>query len=377
MNKFTKNWVVNVIIISLLPVILVYLPFALKLHQFWVLPIKEAGMYNIIKNWDGPNYIVVAKSFYNPAIIKQFHYISQPPSYYTAHLPLFPLLIAALAPVFGWLYSGVVVNLIFGVFLNILFYLIAKKYTKHPLLLTTVFTVFPARFLSVRSVIAPETLLVFLMLLSFFLWEYKRYLGSALVGAIAVFAKVQALFLFPAYAGALIEGYLKRKLKFQLSQLFIILIPLSFVALCGVFYSITGDFLAFMHAQAKNGLSLSLPFSQFNYYNVWSNSNWLEDVAIYLVMLTFLCVSLWKHERREWFYFAVFYTAFLICLPHRDITRYSYPLVPLFLFRFSEFFTSKNFKWALLLAFPAIYLYTINFILINQAPIIDWTPFLH
>ena len=375
MNKFKTNWLVNVIIISLVPIILVYIPFALKLHSFWVLPIKEPGMYNIVKNWDGPNYIVVAKSFYEPSKIQNFKYITQPPSYYTAHLPLFPLLIAAIAPVFGWLYAGLIVNLVFGILLNVLFYIMAKKYTKHALLLTAVFTVFPARFLSIRSVIAPETLLVFLMLLSFYLWEKKRYFGAALSGSIAVFGKVQALFLFPAYAGALIEGYLKKQTKFKLSQWLIILIPVSFVLLCGLFFYITGDFLAFMHAQSNNGLALSLPFSQFNYSNVWSNTGWLEEVAIYIIMFMLLCVSLWKHERREWFYFAVFYSAFLICLPHRDITRYAYPLVPLFLFRFSDFFTSKNFKWALLLAFPAIYLYTVNFILTNQAPIIDWTPF--
>ena len=375
MNKYTKNWVVNVIIISLVPIILVYLPFALKMRSVGVVPIKEPGMYNIVKNWDGPNYIVVAKSFYEPSKINQFQYITQPPSYYTAHLPLFPLLIAAFAPVFGWLYSGVVVNILFGILLNLLFYTIAKRYTKHPLLLTAVFTIFPARFLSIRSVIAPETLLVFLMLLSFFLWEKKKYFGAAMAGAIAVFAKVQALFLFPAYAGALMEGYIKKQTKFKLQQWVIVLIPTSFVLLCGLFYYLTGDFLAFMNAQSKNGLALSIPFSQFNYSNVWSNTGWLEEVVIYISMFMLLCVSLWKHERREWFYFAVFYSAFLICLPHRDITRYAYPLVPLFLFQFSEFFTSKNMKWALLLAFPAIYLYSINFILTNQAPIIDWMPF--
>lgn len=375
MQKFFKYWLVNIIIISLAPIILVYLPFAFKLNSLGVIPIKEPGMYNIVKNWDGPNYIVVAKSFYEPSKISAFHYISQPPSYYTAHLPLFPLVIALLAPVFGWLYSGLVANLIFGILLNILFYIFAKRYSKHPLLLTAIFTVFPARFLSIRSVIAPETMLLFIMFLSFYLWEQKRYFGASMAGAFAVFAKVQALFLFPAYAGAYIEAYLNKQERFKFSQWFIVLIPASFVLLCGLFYYLTGDFLAFMHSQSKNGLAISLPFSQFNYSNVWSNTGWLEEVAIYIVMFMLLCVSLWKHERREWFYFAVFYSAFLICLPHRDITRYAYPLVPFFLFRFSDFFTSKNFKWALLLAFPAIYLYSINFILTNQAPIIDWSPF--
>lgn len=361
--------------ISILPLFLLYLPFILQQDSFFFLPIKEPGFYNVIRNWDGPNYILTAKSLYDTQLLESWGFLGLPATYYTAHLPLFPLLMNVIAPLTGWLYSGIIVSLGFGILLNILFYEVAKKYTKYPLFLTFVFMVFPARYLILRSVIAPETLLVFCMLLSLVLMEKGRVVSASIAGFFAVVAKFHALILFPVYAAVCIEKMWKEKKPFNLSYISILLIPTAFILICFFYFYRVGDFFAFFNAQKENELFVYFPFAQFNYANPWSNSGWLEDVVLYFFGMFLLVTSLWKTKQREWFYFALFYTLFLIIIPHRDITRYSFPLAPIFLLHFQSFFTSKTVRYALYALLPVIYFYSLNFMLTNQAPIVDWSIF--
>lgn len=372
---FTKE-VGFVFAISVLPVFAVYLPFLLGIRHFFFLDLKESGILQLVRNWDGPHYLVVAKSFYDPKIIKLVLFAPVDLKYYAAHFPLFPLFIRLFIPVFGWFYSGFVVNLLFGFLANVLFYNLAKKYTKFPLFLTFVFTVFPPRFWVVRSIISPETLMVFCILLSLWLWDNKNYFSSSLAGAAALLTKLQAGFLFPAYAAATVEQYFKEKKLPSLKTFWIFLIPAAFVALSGIFYLRYGDFMAFFHAESGNNLYMTFPFSQYNYMNTWTGTGWLEDVVFYTVAFMTLIVTLWKRKERVWFYFALFYTIFLIFIPQRDITRFSFQLAPLFLLTFEQFFTSKAFKYGLILSLPALYFYTLNFIMTNQASVADWNHFL-
>jgi hypothetical protein len=367
--------IIHLLLISLVPVFLIWLPFALKLKQFWFLPIEDPGMFNIIRNWDGPNYIVVAKTFYDLIEVGKYFILDYSAIYHTAHLPLYPVFIFLFSPIFGWLYSGVVVNLIFGVLLNILFYVTARKYTKHPMLLTFVFTVFPARFLILRGIIAPETMVVFFTLLSFYFWNKNQVLYAALAASLAFLTKVQAIFLFPAFAFAAWEKWRHDK-KDTLKYLWLLLIPLTVLGLCLFYYYRVGDFFAFLNAQKGNKLSLGLPFMQFNFSNPWVNTGYVEDIVFYIIGMFVLIFALKDTKERAWLYFTIFYSIFLLCIPQRDINRLTFPLLPIFLLQFEQFFTSKVFKWALICALPAIYLYTLNFVMTNQAPLADWTNFI-
>ncbi|MEO6508882.1 MAG: hypothetical protein ABIO02_02925 [Patescibacteria group bacterium] len=365
-----------ILAISVIPVFLVYLPFLLGIKQFIFLDLRESGMLQIVRNWDGPHYLVVAKSLYDQEIIKKLLFVSLDTKYYAAHFPLFPLFMLLFIPIFGWFYSGLVVNLIFGFLANLLFYNIAKKYTKYALFLTFVFTVFPPRFWVVRSIISPETLMVFTILLSLWLWDNKKYFSSSVAGALAILTKIQAGFLFPAFAAATVEQYVREKKLPSLRTLWMVLIPLAFVGLSVIFYFRFGDFMSFFHAEKHNNLFIAFPFSQFNYRNAWTGTGWLEDVVFYIVAFFVLIVTLYKRKERVWFYFALFYTIFLIFLPQRDITRFSFQLAPIFLITFEQFFTSKAFRYALFFSLPALYFYTLNFIMTNQAAIADWNHFL-
>lgn len=366
----------NITLLTFIPIFLVYLPFILKLDQFFFLKIQEPGFFNIIKNWDGVSYITVAKTFYNLDAVKQYLLSGLDPLYYTAHFPLYPLFIKLVSPIFGWLYSGLVLNLLFGLVLNILFYSQARKITKHAMLLTLIFTILPPRFFVTRVIIAPETLIVLLMFSSLLLWEKKKYFSSNVTAALSVLTKIQGLFLFPAYFAASIEKKFKGKFTITRDLFYIWLIPLSFVALSFLYLYRVGDFFAFFHAEQGNELAVAFPFAQFNFYNPWAKTAWLEDIVFYIIAMIVLVSSLYKGRKRSWFYFALFYTAFLIFIPQRDITRFAMPLAPIFFLQFHTFFTSKVFQRAFIFFLPALYFYVINFLLFNQAPVADWTPFL-
>lgn len=371
----SEREIIQLLLISLVPVLLLWLPFMLKLTQIWYLPVEQPGMFNIIRNWDGPNYIVVAKTFYDLKEVGKYFILDYAAIYYAAHLPLYPLFITLFSPIFGWLYSGVVVNVIFGVLLNILFYVMARRYTKSPMLLTFVFMVFPARFLLLRGIIAPETVLVFFTLLSFYFWNKDKVLYTALAASLAFLTKVQVLFLFPAFALAALEKWRETK-KFNMQYLWLLLIPLTVLGLCVFYYVRVGDFFAFLNAQKGNQLSMGLPFMQFNYSNPWVSTGWVEDIVFYVFGMFILIFALKDSKHRAWFYFTIFYSLFLLCIPQRDINRLTYPLLPIFLIQFEKFFTSKVFKWALICTLPAVYFYTINLLLTNQAPVADWTNFI-
>lgn len=75
-------------LLTIFSTVLVWLAFPL-LYLFGI----GKGIFTVFANFDGPNYIVIAKTFYNQSLIAAS--FSQPPplNYYPAHLPAYPLLI--------------------------------------------------------------------------------------------------------------------------------------------------------------------------------------------------------------------------------------------------------------------------------------------
>ena len=87
---------------SLLPTFAIWLPFYFRLESFWSIPLPREGIATLARNYDGPLYIVVAKTLYNQELISQNFSFSVPPAYYAAHFPLFPILIRIFAVVAGF-----------------------------------------------------------------------------------------------------------------------------------------------------------------------------------------------------------------------------------------------------------------------------------
>ena len=163
--------------IVLISSLVLWSPFILKTTNLLGIKINEPGFLTIYKHYDGPLYVVPAKTFYNPKTIDDLHVETGVSNkYFAAHLPLYPILIRTVREIgevggiwgkLGYLKAMVVVNLLITIGLVLFFYYLLKKFklTKNPLILASVLLFLP-RFLVVRSTGAPESLFILLILLS-------------------------------------------------------------------------------------------------------------------------------------------------------------------------------------------------------------------
>jgi len=136
----------------------------------------------------------------------------------------------------------------------------------------------------------------------------------------------------------------------------------------------TGDFLAYFHSGDNIHLQ-ALPFKIFDSSQAWVGTFWLEDVLwIYLVG----AVGIWRAFKKSavlgWFG-AVWYATILF-VSHRDIARYSLPIVPVVLVGLAEILDKREVRWAMAFLLIPMFLYSVNFLVHNTAGVATWQPFL-
>lgn len=370
------------IFIVLVSTLILWSPFILKIKQINGIKIDLPGFQTVIQQWDGPLYIIPAKTFYDLRKIdipNRGFILSLPLSakYFAAHFPLYPLTIKFLSPLFGYPKAMLTSTLIASILLFSFFYYFLKKLklTSHPLWLTFIFMFITPRFFVVRSVGSPEPLFILLILLSLFFFLNENYLLAGVFGGLATMTKTPGILLFFAYLLYFIEQYLKTK-KFQPKWFLILLIPAGLLSVFLLYLKQYGDFFAYFHS-GDNIHLIFPPFSVFNFQKKWVGTAWLEEIIFFYFLYLMAAFKLFKKESlKPIFYFMVIFFLAIISVGHRDISRYSLPLLPLTLIAFEKFFTSKKFLIALVILLPAIYLYAWNFMVYNIAPISDWGPFL-
>ena len=352
----------------------VWLPFVIS-HHFQA----------IYSHFDGPLYIIPAKTGYDPGLIAKIlrdPSMPQNPLYYAAHLPLYPFFIwvGAIAHL-GYLKSMLAVTVVSTIVLGWIFYFVLKRFnlTQHPLLLTSIFLLLP-RLWVVRSVGSPEPLFILLILASLFFFEKKNYMLAGLMGGLATMTKTPGILLFPAYALVILESYVapaKEKVlsyRVTLSSLFLLFIPLGLVAVFGIYAVRYHDFFAYFHTGGV--VPMPYPFAVFNASAKWVGTAWLEDVLFYFALYAATAVVLWNSKYRSLFYFALTFFVATLFVQHRDISRYSLPLLPLAMIAFEKKMTSKQGIIVFLILLAGIYLYAVNFLGANVMPITEWSPFL-
>lgn len=350
----------------------------------WAPFIMKGEFSTIYKHFDGPLYIIPAKTGYNPEAFKLIDReptLPHNPLYYAAHLPFYPFCIYLGSFAFGFLKSMLAVTLCSTILLAWFFYFMLKKLeiTKHPLLLTSVFLLLP-RFLVVRSVGSPEPLFMLLILSSLFFFEKKNYLLAGLLGCLATMTKTPGILLFPAYVLVLIESCVIpmkigiQKCKWDWKYLYLFLIPLGLLAVFGLYSIQYNDFFAYFHTGGT--VPMPYPFAVFNSSAQWVGTAWLEDALFYFALYLSTATVLWKSNYRSFFYFSFLFAISILFIQHRDISRYSLPLWALACITFEHILTSKKALLVGSILFAGIYLYAWNFLGSNVMPISEWLPFL-
>lgn len=381
MSRVLKD-LVAILFATLLITFAVWLPYFLKLENFYGLNFS-AGFATIYRNFDGLEYVIIAKTFYQPnSIADQAQ--SLPAIYYASHFPGYALLILLFAPILGFLKSMLFVSSLFTILAAGAFYFLLKdfKLTSHPLSLSLIFLVLPARWLIVHSVGSSEPIFIFFIILALYFFlryeQAKRWSDIYLVGLFGLFAQLTrppGILLFIAlslYILWKIIGGEGRTLVARLIQAVVhyyplILIPLGLVGIFYWFNLAYQDFFAYFHSGDNIHLTFP-PFQVFNINQFWVGDIWLEDV-IYIFLVGFTAgLILLKQRLFPMGFFVLTYMIASIFVVHRDISRYVLPIIPFVLIAFEKVLTSKEFKIVLIILMLGIYLYAQNFILANIGP---------
>lgn len=383
MAKVIKNLIL-ISFITVLTSIFVWLPFTFGFG---------GGLNTIFANYDGPNYIIIAKSLYDRQFISSNFSIPLPLEYYPAHLPGYPLIIKFFDLFLAGTWAMLLTTLITTVLAVIAFYFLLLKFklSSSPIMLSLIFLFFPARWFVVRNVGSVEPLFIFAIITSFYFFKSAfdeksnnlfppvksvtfDFFLAGLFGALAVTTKTPGILLFISYLIYLIFACIKsKKIYWQAWPLF--MIPISLLSVFLFYQFKIGDFFAYFHSGDNIHLVFP-PFQSLISQGAWLGDFWLEDmIYVYLFgILSFLILI--KKKLYDLAIFAGVFFLALIFVAHRDLSRYSLPLAPFALIAFSDFLEKKEFKIAFLFVLLPIYLYAINFILHNTSPIADWTPYL-
>ena len=378
----TLNHLTVIASFTLISTFLIWLPHILALPNFWGLSFTE-GFNTIYRNFDGLEYIIIAKSFYEPGLIAGIPQ-NLPANYFASHFPGYAAAIFLLAPILGYLNSMLAVSILFTTASATIFYFLVKdfKLTNQPLFLTLVFLILPARWVITRSVGSSEPMFIFFIIACvYFLMRYTIYhipytiYLSALFGLLAQVTRPPGILLGIAIGVyAIWLGYQKKSIKTLLSFYPFILIPLTLLSVFYLFGQQYNDFWAYFHSGDNIHFTFP-PFQVFNKSQFWVGDIWLEDI-VYIFILGFLGVTtLWRKKLYSLAFLVLTYLTASTLIAHRDISRYILPITPFIIIAFEKVLVSREFKIILPIIALAIYLYSQNYILQNVTPVADLTPY--
>lgn len=333
------------------------------------------GSAKILENFDGPYYGVIAKTWYDKKLIGETYPFTLPLEYYAAHLPLFPAFMSVFSLVTGSVLSGGVLANLLGTIVGVIvvYTVWTKNKWSNPFWVSMAWLFIWPRMWAVRSIASPETIFITLIISSLYFFDKKKYFFAGLFGGLAVLTKTPGLLLFAAYGLWWIEKFIKTK-KLDLKVFPTILIPLSFLIICVLYYFRMGDFFAYFNSGDNIHLQI-LPFKIFDSTQSWVGSFWLEDV-MWTYLVSGIGVYFAFRKNRVWGWFGLVFWLAIAFVSHRDISRYSLPLVPVVLLGISDLFDRKEFRVALLLWIIPMAAYTYNFLNQNTVQIASFAPFL-
>ena len=377
LKSINKNHL-KITIITLLSTLLFWFIFSLNIPQYLGFP--SVDLKTLFANYDGPNYLVIAKCGYNFDCIRNTFSLGLPLEYYPAHFPGFPIIIKLFDLISPGPVAMLFSTLLGSIFLNLVFYRLATTFTsaKKSLWLTIVFTFLPARLFVLRVIGAPETWFIGFLLASLYFFRQHKYLPSAIFLTLAQTFKTPAVLLLISYMIYFINQFVKTKNKSKLIRQYLpfIMVPVSVLLVFIFYYFQTGDFWAYFNS-GDNRHIFPLPFGVFVSNSSWVNGIWLEDIIYIFALAYWTGLKLFKkYKLKPLGTFVLLYTLATTLVVHRDISRYVTPIYPLAFLAFKKQLSSKIFKKVFYIMILAVYLYTINFVIGNTAPIADWTPYL-
>lgn len=361
----------------LLTSLLIWIPFWTKITlPGWGMDFSE-GTKILWKNFDGPNYLIVEKTWYNFEKIRLAFSNPLPVEYYPAHFPLYPATIWVLNLFFKGPTAMLLSTLLGSILCFLMFYQYVREFklSKNSFWLTLVFLIFPARWLALRTIGSPEPWFVFFILASLYNFKKENYWKAAICAVAAQLTKSPGLLLAAAYGiDAIVKSIQEKEIQWKYSPLLLQIV--SVLCLFWFYMWRTGDFWAYFHSGDNIHLFWP-PFSIFSPKGqYWVGNFWLEDVIMSWTIYGIAVSKLLRKKLRIEFYFSGLFFLSTLFVAHRDISRYIMPIAPFALIAWDKLIQKREFKIIFWLLVVPILLFSWNFLLNNTAPVADWAPYL-
>lgn len=368
---------VQIILLVIISTFIVWLPFIAKTNlPGWGMNFSE-GTKTLWQNYDGANYLIIAKTWYNKIDIVSKFSNPLPAEYYPAHFPLYPAIIS----VFDYFFKGPTAMLLATLLGSVLAFLMFYQYvsefklSKNAFFLTLALMILPARWLAVRTIGSPEPWFMFFVLGSLYYYKKEKYLLAGLLGSLAQLTKSPGIILLGSYGVMALWESLKNK-KIQWKYLLLLIQGLVILGLFWFYQLRTGDFWAYFNS----GDNIHLFWPPFSIFapqgQYWVGNYWLEDVIWTWLIFGLGILKLKKKKLEVESIFAGLFFISTLFVAHRDISRYILPVAPLALIGWDKTIQKKEFKIIAAVLVIPILLFTWNFLLNNTAPIADWAPYL-
>lgn len=331
---------------------------------------------------DGPNYILVAKTFYSKITANNAFYM--PVWYFACHLigypffiRLFNYLFVPLAGKSSYLYSMLFSTIIFSIGCTLIFYKFLSDFrlTRNPFWLSVVFIFFPPRWLLYHSVGASEPEFIFWCLLSLYFFKKEKYAISYLSGILATLTRIFGVLLFPIYIILFLykidwkaKGNFLKKLPVW-KILGILTMPLALFVHFLWYLKVYNMFWAYY--QWNSGQLGKIPFGALLSFNKY----WQPGVAeLYVFMMSLIILGLIRiYKQKEIFWFSLIQFLPTTLNIQGDFPRFLTTITMfVWLVAFDDFFNHRYFKLVFPVYLLLTYLYIWSVIPTNLVPPDVW-----
>lgn len=340
---------------------------------------SPGGMSYVYRNWDGPGYLMVAKTFYDVDLINKinpFPFLAA--THYAFQFPGYPLVIR-LFSFLGYNEAMIFASQLFALLFSIALYVLVKMVNpKANALVVALLSIFyTPRWFIVSHVGSTEPQMMFFITLFMILFIKKRYFWAGLAMGLAQLTKPQGIVFFVGIGlyylyqvGVARKISIVRAIREFTPFLFI---PLALVSVFTVYYFQYGNFWLFL----KNGAfpTMQLPplkvlmATSIMGFPLGFWTGWLEFVIYNYILYLGGIVLLF--EKRLYFFgiVALVYFFPVLTFVQADMARFILPILPFVYLGYADALSQKWVYRTLFLSLPMVFLFTIGYINYNLSPL--------
>ena len=282
----------------------------------------------LVRHFDAPNYLVVAKTFYVPTDVNPLPGYVRAPKYFAAHTPLFPIVIRACSFGIGLPKGLAVATFVLAAASAVMCALWAREAAPEipAAIAVLAFLLLPARMFLYRALGASEALMSLCVLGAAYAWRRGRTDWALFAAALATVTRTNGVLVV-----AVVCLFLLARRRWSAAFGGGALAALPLLLLFTWYAYLFGDFFALLHVHADSAQGpgrLGPPFAfigEMASRNDWETAEMLLALHLFYV----LCAArLWARGERFEAALVAAHVVLLSLLRERDLARYYLTVAP-------------------------------------------------